>query len=131
MHKREGGENGDFKIESGMRQGCVVSPWFFNVYMDVVMKKVKIGIGRIGVKFLEKGREWRLVDLFYEDDLVLCGESEEKLKVMVGHFVDVCRRGLKVNADKRKVMVLFGEEELDGLQLEQVSRVQIFGMCFE
>ena len=35
-------------------------------------------------------------------DLILCGESEEDLKAMMGYFVDVCRRrGLKVNAGRR------------------------------
>ena len=41
-----------------------------------------------------------------QDDLVLCGESEEDLKEMVGCFAEECRRSLKVNAGKRKVMVL-------------------------
>ena len=49
----------------------------------------------------------------YADDLVLYGKLEEDLKVMVGHFVEGWkRRGLKVNADKSKVMVLSGEEGL-------------------
>ena len=44
------------------------------------------------------GRDWRLLALLYSDDLVLCSKSEEDLKVMVGHFVEMCRRrGLKVN----------------------------------
>ena len=55
----------------------------------------------------EEGREWRLPDLLYAEDLVLCGESEEGLRAIVGRFVEVCRRrGLKVNAGKSKVMVL-------------------------
>ena len=48
------------------------------------------------------------------DDLVLCGELEEDLKKMLGHFVDACkRRGLKVIADKSMVMVLGGEERVE------------------
>ena len=51
----------------------------------------------------------RLPSLLYTDDLALCGESEEDLRVMVGCFAEVCRRrGLKVNAGKSKVMVLGG-----------------------
>ena len=34
----------------------------------------------------KEGREWRLPGLLYTDDLVLCGESEEELRVMVGQF---------------------------------------------
>ena len=48
--------------------------------------------------------------LLYADDLVLCGESEEYLKAMLKHFVELYRRGLKANADKSKVMALGGEE---------------------
>ena len=25
---------------------CIMSPWLFNVYMDTVMKELKIGMGR-------------------------------------------------------------------------------------
>ena len=33
-------------IDSGVRQGCIMFPCLFNVYMDAVMKEVKMGIGR-------------------------------------------------------------------------------------
>ena len=62
----------------------------------------------------KEGREWRLPALLYAYDLVLCSELEEDLRVMVGQFVEVCRRrGLKVNAGKSKVMVLNGKEGLE------------------
>ena len=86
-----------------------MSPWLFNVYMDGVMKEVKMEMGRGRVSW--DWREWRLPGLLYADELVLCGESEEDLKVMVGQFAEVCRRrGLKVNAGKSNVMVLNGED---------------------
>ena len=34
----------------------------------------------------------RLTGLLYADDLVLCSESEEDLRGMVGWFAEVCRR---------------------------------------
>ena len=49
----------------------------------------------------EEGREWRLPDLLYADDLVLCNESKEDLRAMVGRFVEVCRRGIKVSPGAR------------------------------
>ena len=125
-----------FRVDSGVRQGCIMSPWLFNVYMDVVRKELKMGIERRGVRFLEEGREWRFPDLLYADDLVLCCESEEDLRAMVGRFVEVCRRrGLEVNASKRKVIVMNGEERLecevhvDGIRLEHVSEFKYLG-CF-
>ena len=53
-----------------------MSPWFFNVYMDVVMKELKMWTGRRRVRFQKEGREWRFPGFLYGDDLVLCGESE-------------------------------------------------------
>ena len=65
------------------------------------------------MRFLEDGREWILPGLLYADDLVLCGESEEDLRAMVGWFAEMCRRrDLKVNAGKSTVMVLTGDEGL-------------------
>ena len=91
-----------------------MSPWLFNMHMDVEMKEVKIGMGRMGVIFLQEERDWRLPGLLYEKNLVLCGVSGEDLKRMMEHFVNVCRRRyLRVNADKRKVIILGGEEILE------------------
>ena len=76
-----------------------------------MIKVVKMGMGRRRVNFMEGGRE---PGLLYADDLVLCGESQEDLRVMVGRFAEVCRmRGLKVNEGKSRVMVLNGEEGLE------------------
>ena len=42
----KGGESERFRIDNEVRQGCMMSPWLYNVYMDGVMKEVKIGMGR-------------------------------------------------------------------------------------
>ena len=49
----KGGESEQFRIDSGVKQGCIMSPWLFKVYMDGVMKEVKIGMRRRGVSFLK------------------------------------------------------------------------------
>ena len=62
-----------------------------------------MGMGRRVVRFLEEGRERRLPGFLYADDLVLCDESKEDLRTMVGRLVEVCwRRGLKVTAGKNE-----------------------------
>ena len=62
----KGTESDRFTIDSGVRQGCIMSHWLFNVYMDPVITEVKMG--RRGVRFLEDGKEWRLPGLLYADD---------------------------------------------------------------
>ena len=78
------------------------------------------------MRFQEERRESRLPGFFSADDLVLCAESGEDLRAMVGRFVEVCRRrGLKLNAGKSKVMVLNREEGLEGeVHVHQVQTRQ-------
>ena len=110
----KGGKSERFRIDSGVRQGFLMYPWLFNVYMDGMIKEVKMGMERRGVRFLKDGKEWRFPGLLNVDDLVLCDESEEDLRAMSGRFAEVCRiRGLKENAGKSEEMVLNGEEGLE------------------
>ena len=47
------------------------------------------------MKFLGEGREWRLPGLLFVDDLVLWSDLKEYRGLIIGHFVEVCkRRGL-------------------------------------
>src|SRR5678816_2501081 len=114
-----------------------MSPWLFNVYMDGVMKEFEVGMAGNGVRMMENGEEWRVPYLLYVDDLVLCGESEESLKRLVERFGRVCkRRGLKVNVDKSKVMVVSEDSSqcevmLDDELLEQVSEFKYLGYMLD
>ena len=71
--------------------------------------------------------------LLYAYNLVLSGKLEDDLKVMVGCFSEVCRRGLKGNAGKRKVILLGGEEGLECevciniIHSEHVSKFKYLG----
>src|SRR5678816_4399669 len=122
-----------FNNNSGVRQGCVMSPWLFNLYMDRVMKELEMGVAGNGVRMMENGGEWRVPYLLYADDLVLCSESEESLRGLVERFGRVCKRmSLKVNVGKSKVMVVSDDSPqceimLDGEQLEQVSEFKYLG----
>ena len=64
-------------------------PLVLYVFMDAVMKEMKMRMGRKEVRFHEETRVWRLTGLLYADDLVLCVESEEDLRAMVERFIEV------------------------------------------
>ena len=38
-----GEENENFRIESDVRQGCIMSPWLFNMYMDGYSDEIVCG----------------------------------------------------------------------------------------
>ena len=60
-----------------------MSPWVLNAYIyGCNNEKGKNEDGK-------EGRELGLPGLLYADDMVLCNESEEDLRAMVGSFVGV------------------------------------------
>ena len=101
------GEIGEsFTIKGGVRQGCVMSPWLFNLYMDGVIREMKARAGNVGVELCTNGDKWVVNTILFADDTVLIAKSENELQKLVGVFDNVCKkRKLKVNVNKSKVMV--------------------------
>ena len=62
-----------FEVKQGVRQGCTLSPWLFNVFLDT---EARVGFEK-GVRLGEEN-----VDiLLLADDMVLVADSEESLRV--------------------------------------------------
>lgn len=60
----------------GVRQGSVMSPWLFNIYMNGMIE-VKAKLGKRDAE-LKCGREvWWLVTSLFADVIMLITESEE------------------------------------------------------
>ncbi len=39
-----------FNVEVGVRQGCVMSPWLFNIYMDGCIREMKVRVRDLGAR---------------------------------------------------------------------------------
>ncbi len=39
-----------FKVKVGVRQGCVMSPWLFSIYMDGCIREVKVRVRDLGAR---------------------------------------------------------------------------------
>ena len=65
-----------FKIEKGVRQGCLLSPCLFNLYVEPIMTNAGLDELQAGIKIA--GRN--INNLRYADDSTLMAESEEELK---------------------------------------------------
>ena len=64
-----------FDMQKGVRQGCTLSPWLSNVFMDNVVKEARRDFVSV-VKLSTRGVEV----LMFADDMVLMGESAEGLE---------------------------------------------------
>lgn len=95
-----------FNVEVDVRQGCVMSPWLFSLYMDGCIREMKVGVWDSGARQNVRGVEQPLAAGLYADDTVLLAESEGMLQRIIDEFDRVCkRRKLTVNAGKSMVMV--------------------------
>ncbi len=81
-----------FSVKVGVRQGCVMSLWLFNIYMDGCIRELKVGVRDLGARLNVRGVEQPLVAGLYADNTVLLAKSEEMLQRTVDEFHRVCRR---------------------------------------
>ena len=65
-----------FKIGTGVRQGCILSPCLFNFYAEYIMGNAGLDEWQAEIKVA--GRN--INNLRFEDDTPLTAESEEELK---------------------------------------------------
>ena len=64
-----------FPVRVGLRQGCVMSPWLFNLYMDGVAREVNARVLGRGLKLVDGNEsEWELNQLLFADDTVVVAD---------------------------------------------------------
>ena len=68
-----------FPIGKGVRQGCILSPFLFNLYAEYIMRNAGLEEAQAGIKI--SGRN--INNLRYADGTTLMAESEEELKSLL------------------------------------------------
>jgi hypothetical protein len=144
--KCEGEISDWFEVRTGLRQGCLLSPALFNIYMDFVVRlaigdmeeygvkiKYRMPDGRIRDGTLVQGEE-RLLALLYADDLVVICESEEGLSECMLRLERFTQRwGLTISVKKTKKLTTNDENSeqvpivIRGERVEKVSEFQYLG----
>ena len=95
-----------FPVNVGLRQGCVMPPWLFNVFMGGVVRKMNARVLGKGLELLSVNDcRFGINRLLLADDTALVADSEQKLCRLVNEFGRVCeRRKSRVNVGKSKIM---------------------------
>ena len=141
-----------FSVSCGVRQGCVIAPLLFNVFIDFVATIVRQALARmpstcgISAAFRSEGRPLSAAGvvspsdhiplLMYADDMALTCPCPLELAKFLGVMDDVCTEcGLSINASKTEVMAV-GREActpplppivLRGGPVKQVDRFKYLG----
>ena len=89
-----------FQIGKGVRQGCILLHWLFNLYAEHILQNAKMDEAQIGIKIA--GRN--INNLRYADGTTLMAESKEELKSLLMKVKEESEKvGLKLNIQKAEM----------------------------
>ena len=89
-----------FQIGKRVRQGCILSPCFFNFYAEYITRNAGLEEAQAAIKIA--GRN--INHLRYADDTTLMAESEELKSLLMKVKEESEKVGLKLNIQKIKIM---------------------------
>ena len=115
-----------FQIGKGVCQGYVLSPCFFNLYAEYIMRHVGLDEAQAWIKIA--GRN--IKNLRYADDSTLMAESEEELKSLLMKVKEESEKvGLKLSIQKTKIMASgpITSRQIDGETVESVTNFMLLG----
>ena len=123
------GSIGDFfKMSIGVRQGCILSPVLFNIFLEKIMQETlddhhtSISIG---------GRP--LCNLRFADDIDLLAGSNKELQELTDKLADRAKAyGMEISSEKSKIMINTTDARsaniiLNQQQLEEVNNFKYLG----
>ena len=122
-----------FSINQGVRQGCVLSPLLFNIFLSDLPQKLELIQGKVQLDSTKIG------SLIWADDIILLSTSEDSLTAMLKTVETYCKDNkMNINTDKTKCMIFNKTGRLirnhkfylNGVELEKVRSYKYLGFLF-
>ena len=84
----------------GVRQGCISSPYLFNLCVEYIMQNARLDEAQAGKKI--SGRN--IINLRYADDTTFMAETEELKSLLMKVKEESEKVSLTLNIQKTKIM---------------------------
>src|SRR5579871_3292516 len=100
----------EFNVAAGLKQGCVLSPTLFIIFLDDLIEEIrKVCPGyRVTIGT-------RVAVLLFADDLVIMANTQRELQAALDVLSEYCRTWrLQVNLKKCKAVVVGGKGKISG-----------------
>ena len=114
-----------FQIRKGVQQGSILSPCLFNLYVEYIMRNIRLDEGQVGIKIARRN----INNLRYAGNTTFMAECEEELKSLLIKVQKESEKvGLRLNIQKTKIMASgpITSWQIDGETMEKVTDF-IFG----
>jgi hypothetical protein len=112
-----------FSVSVGVRQGCLLSPTLFNIFLEFVMKEIASLNANLELS------DTTCIDVRYADDTTLLSVIFQKLLLSTKELEEACKKwGMKVNGPKCKILSPSEESiQIDGTDIDHVSEFVFLG----
>ena len=126
--RHEGQHSEWFQVETGVRQGCIISPLLFLLVIDYVMRKATADKPR----GLVWGLFQRLEDSDFADDIALLSHTHSDIQEKTERVAETSKKvGLKIHVQKTKLMKTKAKSKdpvkIEGEPLEEVQDFKYLG----
>jgi exonuclease III len=118
-----------FRVDAGLRQGCVLSPLLFIIYMDRIARRSlgqeSVTIGSVNASHL-----------LFADDLAILASSQSELQCALDRFALECEAAsMRINTAKTETLVISRNPrectlQVSGVPLQQVEKFKYLGVLF-
>jgi len=112
-----------FSILTGVRQGCILSPFLFLIVIDFVTRKTTEGLN-FGIEWGHK----KLADLDFADDLALLCHTQQELQDITNRLHVFGKNvGLRISGEKTKAMTDHVTNHSGRTDIAKVDKFQYLG----